>query len=314
MSLEKLTLLRSLLISSKEKFDQTDQIINNKNKHMSISTRINANIAENNKIIDSLFQSMIDTNYKILDHIDQKIKLVEQEIDRIPKDNLLPEYHQLLFDDEREINLQINQLKTIKSAKDLMSRSLNEYVDWRYPGIQLNCYAGIPCKSIISCDPLYLVDAKKEHIDEVIKDYPKLFQRRIRKYVIGRKQFNQLPQETFGLAVSWNVLNYFSLANIKIYLESVWPLLRTGGVFAFTYNNCDLLQSAKLSFEYNNMCWATERDIRKIAESIGYVVIKTVDYQMGGSTANYLSWAEIKKPGERTSIKKGSTVGELIEK
>lgn len=315
MRIEDLLQLRTLLIESRSDFDLSESIIAKQIQHKNISGRaLESETKTNIQTINSLFDSMVDTNKKILELIDQKITLVEEQIDSIPKEEFYPEYHQLLFDDEREIIAQINSLKSIKLAKEKMSNSISEYANWTHPGLQISCYSGIPCKSILACDPLYFVDANRSQIDDIVRDYPKLFQRKVRRYAIGRKQFNLLPQQSFGLVVCWNVFNYFSLENIKTYLESVWPLLLPGGVFAFTYNNCDLLQSAKLCYEYKTMCWATERDITKIVNSIGFEVIKFEDYQMGGADANYLSWVEIRRPGTLKTIKRGAIIGELVEK
>lgn len=223
---------------------------------------------------------------------------------------------------------------------ELIKVKIQSYCDWHYPGLFINpCFKSwVDC--VTTCDPLYLTFTatgdfvlpplpngehssrspsiapstrlltgdKKLALDKlqnVIGEYPDLFQRRVRLYTINDRKLAVLPVRQFGFVLSWNFFNHISLDIIKIYLAEVFNLLRPGGVFMFSYNNCDSIATTELCYT-NNQPFANHRLIKNLAKDLGYEVIQFTDY------TDQISVAEIKRPGILTTIKLSQVTGEII--
>ena len=81
----------------------------------------------------------------------------------------------------------------------------------------------------------------------------------------------------------------------------------------FSYNNCDIAESASLA-EGNEMSWASERAILQLCDNIGYEVIKVNNYNTNDAFISYVSWVEIRRPGVLTSVKAHQVTGKILEK
>lgn len=199
---------------------------------------------------------------------------------------------------------QVRQLYVPNGADEIVTRAIDLYVDWRFPGLEIGCRDGHWTKYLVSCDPLYITDVFQEFLDSTSSNYPTEYQQRLRPYLIENQNLSMLPQNQFGFVFSWNFFNYLTLANIKHYLTQVHDLLRPGGTFMFSYNNADLAASAAYADSYF-MSYAPKHLLIPICEELGYEVIGATDIEPA------VSWLEIRKPGTLKMIKAHQVLGEI---
>lgn len=192
---------------------------------------------------------------------------------------------------------------------NLIKVRIRQYGDWHYPGLQLNTYNKSLIDCMVVCDPLYLV--APVDISPITSQYSELYQSRLRIY--NNEQLDILPQSQFGFVLSWNMIEFLTVDEARTQLTQVFDLLRPGGVFMFSYNNCDLESSAQLA-ETKKLAYNNARIIQNICEQIGYEIINLEDGFAGGEEKHWISWAEIRKPGELVTSKLHQPLGIIVPK
>lgn len=189
--------------------------------------------------------------------------------------------------------------------EQVLLQRINLFSNWQYPALEIGCRDGEWTKYLVASDPLYIADVFEEFLSSAVKQFPQLYQGRVRKYLI--KDFykiTNLPKNQFGLIFSYNFFNYLSVDSIKQFLIQAIEWLRPGGTMIFTYNNADLPAAASYAENYF-MTYVPESILIPLAESIGF----EVTYVYNSEPA--YSIIEISKPGNLKSIKIGQTVGEI---
>jgi hypothetical protein len=189
--------------------------------------------------------------------------------------------------------------------EQVLLQRINLCSNWQYPALEIGCRDGAWTKHLVASDPLYIADVFDEFLISALKQFPQLYQGRVRKYLI--KDFYKivnLPKNQFGLIFSYNFFNYLSIDSIKQFLLQSFEWLRPGGTMIFTYNNADMPAAAAYAENYF-MTYVPESILIPLVESLGYEI--TFIYN---SEPAY-SIIELRKPGELRSIKVGQTVGEI---
>ena len=166
---------------------------------------------------------------------------------------------------------------------------------------------------MVAADPLYLTHISIPAIMDLIKEYPELYQRRLRIYAIEDRNFSILPQEQFSFVLCWDMFNYLSADKIEQYLKEVFRLLRPGGHFVFSYNNCDL-EGPALAAELQAASFVTARWLVKLCDEIGYEINELHDVETGDAFNTHVSWVEIKKPGNLRTVKAAQALAQIIPK
>jgi SAM-dependent methyltransferase len=197
----------------------------------------------------------------------------------------------------RKLQLPIGVDEYVKQAIDL-------YVDWRHAGLEIGCRDGEWTQYLVGCDPLYITDHHQLFLDSTLSKHTPEYQRRLRPYLIEDDTLSKLPQGQFGFVFSWNFFNYMSLARIKRYLTQVYDLLKPGGTFMFSYNNADMPGAARYADGYF-MSYAPKSKLLPMCEEVGFTITSSTDFESA------VSWIEIKKPGDLTSIKAHQVLGEI---
>jgi len=187
---------------------------------------------------------------------------------------------------------------------EIVRRSVDLYVDWRHPGLEIGCRDGEYTKFLVGCDPLYIMDVHQEFIDSTLSKYPAEYQRRLRPYQIKNMDLSMLPNNQIGFVFSWNFFNYLTLDSIHTYLVQVYNLLRPGGTFMFSYNNADMPAPAAYADSYY-MSYVPKSILVPMCKRLGFEIASTTDLEPA------VSWVEIRKPGELTSIKAHQVLGEI---
>lgn len=195
-----------------------------------------------------------------------------------------------------------------EEINELFDSRLSVYNRWEFPGMELRPAFGNKTEIIKGCDPLYLVDVDPELFREVKHKWTESYQRRLRYYTVSdssTQPLDQFPNNQYGLILAVDYFNFKTLEVIQRYLRDGFNKLRPGGTFMFTYNNCDQVYGAK-NVENKFCCYTPGSQIVKIAEDIGY----KVQFSYENDLEN-VSWLEIQKPGELTTLRGGQTLGEI---
>lgn len=302
------------------------------------------NIAEKINIIESVlvknpsvYRSDIEKyshEYKkIIDHSNDIIIKIKDFIENINDD--IDKQASVVFDTteykETFNGKKFNQLlPTNPEIESLIHNSISKYSEWKFPGLQICRYltkndwqvsanlqeyaiAKTRIDAMVANDPLYLLGNDEQILQNIIEPFPETYRRRLRLYKFENKDLSVLPQNQFGLIVCWDFLNYLPIADVEHYLKSFMLLLRPGGVLVFSYNNCDIEKSAD-SAEKFRACWATIRSIKQIISNIGYDFITNHDLPANDILDTYVSWIEVRKPGQLTTLRLSQAIGRVLTK
>lgn len=201
------------------------------------------------------------------------------------------------------------------SVNQIIQAQIHKHANHVYPALQFGCVekSKVLTSDLVANDPLYLCDFSQENIDNVSSQFNDIYNKRLRKYVLNNFELHQLPHNQFGFIFSWMTFNYANTATISHYLDRMIRLLRPGGHFLFSYNNCDLLDSCLVA-ESGNMGYVTKRNLIQICERFGYQIVDTYDVPNSDYHVKYISWIEIKKPGILQTAKRRQVMGAIHQK
>jgi len=257
-----------------------------------------SDLAHNHKNISALFQRDQEQLSFLLSSIQEKINQLSTQFF---SDNYQLELQYLEPDSIRQTRV----LKPDQEFEKTLIQRINLYSNWQYPALEIGCRDGHWTKFLVASDPLYITDVYNEFLISAVKQFPSLYQGRVKKYLIHDFfKIPNLPTNQFGLIFSYNYFNYLSVDSIKQFLIQAMSWLRPGGTIIFTYNNADLPAAAAYAENYF-MTYVPESILTLMAESLGYETVFSYNCEPAYSII------EFKKPGELRSIKVGQTVGEI---
>lgn len=252
----------------------------------------------------------------ISSHFDEVIKTLQNIL--IELDNIVDDKSSNIFN-QNNIDFYNNYSNydfTIDATIDTaIQAAIHKHADHFYPALQFGC--GVKTKAltnnVVANDPLYLCDFTQENIDNVSNQFNDIYNKRLRKYVLIQHELHQLPHNQFGFIISWMLFNYANFTTVTHYLERMIRLLRPGGHFIFSYNNCDLLESCLVA-ESGGMSYVSKRHLLRICEHLGYEIVDTQDIPNSDFHVKYISWIEIRKPGELSTVKRRQVMGAIRQK
>ena len=196
-------------------------------------------------------------------------------------------------------------------TENLLQNRLNSYSNWQYPGMVIRPMQSPGLESLVAFDPLYLVDTHEDLLAPVRWLFTSEYQRRLRYYVIEEYTstdiFVNLPQKQFGFVYAFYYFDFKPLEIIQKYLNEVFALLRSGGTFLFSFNDCDQWRAVG-SAEHHFHCYTPGRLILQHARNTGYEIVH-VHSALSGTT-----WIEIKKPGVLDSIRGAQALASVFRK
>ena len=203
------------------------------------------------------------------------------------------------------------KLNMTEQTKIILKSRLTSYSNWQQPALIIRPSSEDFIQDMISFDPLYLVDLDYDMINPAIKDFSAVYQNRLRKYLIKERSdgsmLKPLPDGQFGLCLAFNFFNYIPIEFLKRYLEELYVKLKPGGILIMTINDCDQAHAVALA-ERNFACYTPGGMVKELAQSIGYEqVFRWTD---NGD----VTWIELKKPGQITSLKGGQTLAKVVAK
>jgi SAM-dependent methyltransferase len=196
-------------------------------------------------------------------------------------------------------------------TEKLLCNRLAAYTSWQYPGMVLRPAHCPGLENLVALDPLYLVDTHQDLLDPIRSLFTPNYQRRLRYYVIeeytSNKIFWNLPSGQFGLVCAFRYFEFKPWEVLQQYLNEIFELLRPGGTFLFSFNDCDHWRSVGLA-EHYFCCYTPGRLIREHVKKLGFEI--TYDYNDHKGTA----WLEIKKNGQLDSIRGSQVVAVIYRK
>jgi len=250
-------------------------------KLLGLTNRYKEIINDTNSVIDNAKTLLAEIQLEIDTQADYLIQLQQQ------KSIGLTEFHYI---SERKIDL-----------PDVIKNTVNVCSQWKFPGLQLYPEHKSWIDTMVTCDPLYLVDSDLLSVKDKIQDYTEQYQRRLCIY----KDLDRLPLNQFGMILAYNFLNFMPFTEVEFYLNKFFNLLRPGGNLIFTYNNCDLYPLAKMA-EDHSMFYADTKLITKVCSELGYSIIRT--------ESTPTTWMQITKPGELSTTKISQVLGKPLPK
>lgn len=189
-----------------------------------------------------------------------------------------------------------------------LQQRLKRYTSWQYPGMVIRPVHALHVEDLVACDPMYFVDTHSELLQKVQHQFTKEYQSRLCYYQIreytNRNIFWNLPIGQFGLVYAFHYFNFKPMEIVKDYLSEIYTLLRPGGIFAFTFNNCDLGSAVRL-VEHHFCCYTPGRLIKDHAVATGFVI----DFEFNDQAGT--SWIELRKPGVFNTIRGGQNVATI---
>jgi hypothetical protein len=254
------------------------------------------------KELDGMYQDV--AQFKLC--LDQAIAIIE--VPHLTEKS--EEIYQGGLRDDADYKLDRDRFKNLlgdDEARTFLIGRISEYVTWKYSALQLSPRLGDITDYLVSCDPLYLADEHQSMFREVKKLWTPDYQRRVRYYTVDEKKENmlhELPVGQLGLVVAIDYFNFRPLRLIKQYLADIFSILQPGGVAVFTYNNCDYPIGVD-NFNNSYYTYTPGHLVKAACTHYGFNIIASFDMEKN------VSWLEIQKPGTRSSIKGGQSLGAI---
>lgn len=180
---------------------------------------------------------------------------------------------------------------------NFVKKEIGKHSDWRYAGVELNPSNGLLTRAFLANDPLYLYTGNVVDKEAVRGNFNKFFSE---KRIMFYDNLLHLPQGQLGLAVSINSYEFWPMDPIKEEIKKVYNLLRPGGHFIFSYNDCEQLASLDLcASDYR--AYNTKTLMTSMVKMFGFDIVKQ-DNACNGAH----SFMIVKKPGKLTSQKLSS--------
>lgn len=243
-------------------------------------------------------------------------KIYRQSIDKInEKTNELLRQQELVVlkrdyqdyeNKERDLQLVQERANLDKDLIKEITADIGYYSDWRYAGVELNPSTGIHTASMLSCDPLYLYTGNITDTGSIKSKFNNFF---ADKRIMFYDNLTSLPRNQLGLATSINCYEFLPIDPIKDEIRSVYNILRPGGYFIFTYNDCE--QEASLDFLNGPGAYRTYNTktlMESMVQMLGFDIVKQECWREAHS------WMVVKKPGDLKSKKLSGPLVKITDK
>ena len=206
-------------------------------------------------------------------------------------------------------------------VESYLQTRLSRYADWHYPGAIIRPNSSRWIENLVALDPLYLIDTSYDLVRPSLAEFNEQYQNRLRFYPLqedipiksslerqGTTGFSpKLPVNQFWIVFAYNFFNYKPLHIIIQYLDWVYTLLRPGGNFVFTFNDCDKWGGVDLA-ERHFAAYTPKKIVFENCQEIGFTI--TNCYDINGASA----WVELAKPGAVETRRGGQSLAKIVDK
>jgi len=263
---------------------------------------------------DALDQQLTEINsqFKIFDDRFDQLKKELQDLISIAERPWIQEGYERY--DKGEVNnpddiLKGRQINSIDSTP--FRARLAQYANWKYPAMIIRPGLDSFINDMVAYDPLYLVDLSHDFLQPAMQKFNEQYQNRLRPYVVKEdldsEILKQLPNAQFGICLAFNYFNFRPFEIIKKYLEEVYDKLKPGGIFVFTFNDCDRRSAVEL-VEQHFCSYTPGHLVQELIKTVGYEIVYT--WSDDGPT----TWIEIHKPGQLDSLRGGQALAKILPK
>lgn len=286
----------------------------------------------------SQIQQLLTDSNLIIDEIEHYIADITQHIDSLADNQYGEEYKQNWH--KRFKTGFMREFFVTQDINKLVRTRISQYIDWHYPVLQFGCrYNGQEPKKpkenfktlggrqndpdifleltdgMSGGEPLFVCDFDAESMQRCVLKFTPEYQSKICQYVINDSDFSALPQQQFSFILCWNMFNYATIEVIEQYLKELTKLLRPGGVILLSYNNCDLMESMLIT-ELGATSYMPKRHLVQLCNKLGFELLASYDLvnEVDPIPFTHISWIEIKKPGELSTVKLHTVLGQIIIK
>ena len=281
-------------------------------------------LAINNFDTESLKDRMLHSQLKVLNNLEDMaldLNTFKEEINKHVKQIETPYYEKskeiykkrtLMSPMDKLSQLKNKDLLFHEDTTKLLINAITIKISNQYACCQLAPGYGNITKHLVHGTPLYIVEEDKEASVVNTDFFNQIMTNRIAWYEMNdadEEILAVLPQEQIGCFVVIDYFNFKSEDIIEKYLKSIYNCLRPGGTVIFTFNNCDYPNAIdKVDEMY--YCYTTGTQMKKICSSIGFEIQKltAIGYD---ELDNGISWLEIKKPGELSTIRSAQGLAEI---
>ena len=279
----------------------------------------NFDLTEYHEHIDRIRSTYTDINQKnkeIIANIEEIINSIDNNISKILESKAA------ITNDTAKEHVMRSQLIVNETIKTIFNNKISMLSQVKYPGLQINSkfFSADSCDDndwinyMVASDPLYLLGPSFTNLEKSLLSYPEVYQKRVRLYDLNDKRdLSILPQAQFNLIFCWDFFNYLSIETIDLYLHQLMRLLRPGGTLLFTYNNCDLVDSAKL-VDQGGASWVTPLLLEKIYSYHKFELADSDDIMSDDINISHVSWVELKRPGDLNTSKIVQSTGLIRRK
>lgn len=257
--------------------------------------------------IINYYKDLQDNSILIINRIKSTIATIEGDIVKLVEIEYAGDTYEARFNADMLTPDIFNNIPSIESVDFIIRSRIKQHCDWHYPGLQLGSRFKTWSDCLVTCDPLYLESNSAEVLTDIISLYPSEYSRRLRTYT----NVSLLPLGQFGFVLAWNHFNYVAFELIKAQLPTVFALLRPGGTFMFSYNNCDLFTSAIIA-ENHSMSYANARIIEEACRNAGFEISASYNEVTDNAEYSHISWIEVRKPGVLSTVKAHQVLGQII--
>lgn len=284
-----------------------------------IQNEIEHNITRLERLTNNIDNDFVSEITALINQHKNKIAILAQDVEQSEQiqkfiQSKITSQSSKFFADNYQLEIAYKEPEAIRRVRIMapneefesyLLKRIGLHSTWKYPALEIGCRDGKWTKYLVASDPLYIADYFPEFISSSIKQFPSLYQDRIRKYIIHDwHKINGLPKNAFNFIFSYNFFNYLSIDSIKQLLIQSLDWLKPGGSIIFTYNNADLHAGAAYAESYF-MTYVPKSILVPMAESLGFVETFSIDLDPA------FSLLELSKPGELKTVKNGQVLGEI---
>lgn len=305
MKLHELVRLRNQLANALEFTALNNELEKNYSRLLNLTNEIDQDLSINLHSLANEHLAIKNLFERDQTQVQTLLTAIQEKINQLSTQFFAENYQFELRNLDTDTVRRMRNFRKDDEFEQVLLQRINLFSNWQYPALEIGCRDGEWTKYLVASDPLYIADVFEEFLSSAIKQFPPIYQGRVRKYLI--KDFYKianLPKNQFGLIFSYNFFNYLSIDSIKQFLIQAIEWLRPGGTMIFTYNNADLPAAAAYAENYF-MTYVPESILIPLAESIGFEVTYVYNSEPAYSVI------EINKPGSLKSIKVGQTFGEI---
>ena len=307
MALHNLVTFRHRLIQALDSSHAINELIKLRDRIANIKFQVSEMNESNTEYVNNLveyYDNLIKEAEQPVIDSDEKLQKINDEINTIT---------QRLFAGNYELEERTGGFDHVRNSRriyvredveDVIKQRILLHTSWRYPALEIGCRDGEWTQFLVAADPLYIMDQFPQFIESTAGKFTPEYQRRLRQYPLINHDLSKLPQGQMAFVFSWGYFNYMSIDTTKQYLRQVFNVLRSGGTFMFSYNDGDTPSGAGMAENFAQS-YLPKSMLKPLCESIGFNITKEFDFEPN------VSWLEISKPGDLSTIKAHQVLGEL---